>query len=401
MAAPPIWVFASGSNSPGKIVGSAQAGFPPGVALLRWEDGIWKWDCGSGEGATPSARGCWYTLVETAQKLRTPVFLDSGAFAEMGADKPIPSKKWAEILAHQLALARVLGPLAVVVLPDKVGDQAATLRRLRKYRDEVNAILDTGARGVVVLHQGRRKDLEMAREISRTLGRDDWAVGFPTVRAKREPAEIRAVLDGLPYVPTGVHLLGIGPASPRWPEYVATLSGLPKDTWASSDAVLHRRLVGRAHTDPRGRRYPLKPLTEQQNIARAAITEEAWGGVYEPLVGEMLDPTEQLPDPSGWMPKGVAQKIARAGRRAGLLTVDEAALFAEDPTRGRERVLARDEPGAEWWLDNEIELAWWRQVEALSAQTREVRARTALFGRRVPAPESAPEFGQLEVVPVD
>ncbi len=397
MAPRAIWAFASGSNSPGKIVGSAMAGFPPGVALLRWEDGAWKWDCGSGTGATPSARACWFTLLETAQKLKTPVFVDSGAFAEMGAPEPIPPGLWREVLAHQLALARAVGPLAVVVLPDKVGDQGATLRRLRRYRDQVAEILDAGARGVVVLHKGRRSDASMAREISEALVREDWVIGFPTVRAKREPSEIRAVLDALPYHPVGVHLLGIGPASARWPEYLSALGGLPADTWVSSDAVLHRRFVGRPHVGPRGRRYKLGPLTEQQNIARQELFEEAWAGVYEPLVGEMLDPTEQLPAPSDWMPRGVARQIAAAGARAGLLTQNEAATFTEDPTRGRELVMERDEPGAEWWLDNQIEVAWWQRVQALSAQTREVRARTALFGARAPAPEVVPEFAQLEV----
>lgn len=398
MAAREIWAFASGSNSPGKIVGAARAGIGPGVALLRW-DGSWKWDCARGTGATPSAMACWAALLRAAKQLRVPVFVDTGAFIEATAGRPIPDKLWHAVLAQQLELARALGPQAVVVLPDKVGDQTTTLRRLRRYKDEVGKILDAGARGIVVLQGGRLGDVEMATEVARVLGRTDWILGFPTVRARREPAEIAAALRDLPWRPAGAHLLGIGPAAARWPEYVSALRVLPKSAWASADAVLHRRLVGREHVDVAGRRRPARPLTIQQDVARAELLEEAWGGIYDPLVGELVDPTEQLPFPSDWMTKQTARQIASAGAAAGMLTRREADLFVEDPTRGRELVLERDEPGAEFWLDWQIEAAWRASVGALGAQIREARAREALLGRRAPTPEQAPDFSQMEVSP--
>lgn len=399
-----IWAFASGSNSPGEIAGFARAGIPPGVAMLRWdkEQEKFKWSCGYIE-ARGAPRSCWLALRDTALQLRIPVFVDSGAYSEFVAGTPIPAKFWRAMLADQLDLARNIGPLAVIVLPDKVADQAGTLRRIRKYRDEINAILDTGARGIAALQPGRRGDIEMAEEISSALGRRDWVVGFPTTaRARRDPAEILATLEAFPWRPAGVHLLGLSPSAPDWPAYMTALRPLPPDVWASSDTVTQRRLVGRAHLDPKtGRERPLGPLTMQEDVAKAELLEEAWGGVSDPLARAQIDPTEQLPFPSDWMPKGVAQEIARAGVGAGMLTTTEAVAFAADPTAGRLMVQERDEPGAEWWLDQEIERAWWANLRqkrgGLSAQLRKERGRRGLFGEREPTPEAMPEFGQMEL----
>lgn len=391
-----IWAFASGSNSPGKIVGVARAGIPPGVALLRWE-GAWKWDCSADEHATPAAASCWLALRRVATELRIPVFVDTGAFAEMKAARPIPPAMWRRILDQQLAIARELGPLAVLVMPDKVGDQEATLRRLRRYRKQVRAILKTGARAIVVMQGGPRTDAEFAADVARTLGSRAWIVGFPTVRAKRDPEEIASALRSFPWRPSGAHLLGIGPSARLWPEYVGALRALPPGAWASSDAVLHRRLVGRAHTDVSGRVRAARPLTAQQDVARAQLREEAWGSAFDPLVGEMLDPTEQLPDPSPWLSRAAASEIARDGRRRGVLTAEEAELFARDPTAGRALVLARDDPGSEWWLDWHIEQEWLRRLDQLSTQMREARALEALLGPRAPSPRRPPEYGQLEL----
>lgn len=397
-----IWAFASGSNAPGEIVGFARAGVPPGVAMLRWdkEQEKFKWLCGHVE-ARGAPRSCWRALLDVALQLRIPVFADSGAYSEFVAGKPIPPNLWRAMLADQLDLARRVGPLAVIVLPDKVADQAGTLRRIRTYKAEINAILDAGARGVAALQPGRRSDIEMAEEISSILGRRDWVVGFPTTsRARRDPAEIRDTLARFPWQPAGVHLLGIGPAAPDWPVYMGALAPLPPGAWASSDTVVQRRLVGREHTTEEGRQFPLGPLTEQEDIAKAELLEEAWGGVSDPLVGAQVDPTEQLPFPTGWMGMGVAKEIARAGVRAGRLTETEAVAFAADPTAGRLMVQERDDPGAEWWLDEEIEQAWWAEVGkkgGLTAQMRKERGRRALFGERGPTPEQLPEFGQMEL----
>lgn len=145
--------------------------------------------------------------------------------------------------------------------------------------------------------------------------------------------------------------------------------------FASSDSVLHRRLVGRG-AGPGTER----PLTREQDVARAELREEAWGAAYDPLVGELVDPTEQIPFPSDWMGRGTAAAIARAALAQGMLTPAEAATFAADPTKGRAMVLGRDEPGAEFWIDWHIEQAWWERVDALSTQMREARAMVGLFG---------------------
>jgi hypothetical protein len=290
------------------------------------------------------------------------------------------------MLEGQLDLARALGQLAVIVLPDKVGDQAVTLRRLETHADEINEILDAGARGVAVLQKGSRSPAQMAERVSEILGRYDWILGFP-VRAKMEPEEIRNALEEISWEPAGAHLLGVGPANPRWGDYTNALAPLSASAWASSDAVVLKRLVERQAT--------LRPLTRQQDIVREAIAGEAWSALWDPLPLELVDPTEQLPSPSDWMPRVTAAAIARKGSVEGWLTDEEARTFRQDPTSGLRLVHGRDDPGAEWWLEAEIERAWWGRLEAMSTQTRTMRALVQLFGEHPPTPVRVPELRQM------
>jgi hypothetical protein len=326
---------------------------------------------------------------EVALQFRIPVFIDTGAFSELKADKAIPARLWRELLEAQLDLARKIGPRCAVVLPDKVGSQGVTIERIRRYRKQINQILDTGARGIVVLHQGRRSASDAAEMIAKILGRRDWILGFPVRAHKMEPSNVRATLQEISWHAVGVHLLGIGPANPRWGEYTRALAPLSASAWASSDAVVLKRLVQRVAS--------LGPLTREQDIARAEIFEEVWGGLSDPLVGETVDPTEQLVVPSSWLPLAMAAQIAREGHAQGWLTDQEAYTFRRDPTKGLFMVLERDEPGPEWWLENEIERAWWARIGDLSTQMRKARGLVQLFGRGAPSLELFPTFSQMEL----
>jgi len=377
-----IWSFASGTASPGEIVGHARAGMPPGVAMLRSEKGF-SWLCGESE-----ARGaplvCWDTLRQVARTFGVPVFVDSGAYGEFGSPYTITHALWQAILRDQLSLAMELGPNAVIVMPDKVNDQKQTLARLRKYRKQVNDILDTGARAVVVMQPGPRSAVQMAKAVSKVLGRNDWTIGFPTTaRANRSPAELRKMLESLPWEPAGVHLLGLSPHGNKWDAYMSALAPLGPDAWASADAVAARRLYGRESG--------LKPLTIEEDRAHAEIMEEAWIGVSDPLVGAQIDPTEQLPDPSAWMIGGERSRIAREARRFGVLSRKEAARFRAHPTAALVELAEAERFGAIAWLEQEVEQAWWRQVGkrgGLASQIRKERGRRRGFGTSKPLPLS-------------
>jgi hypothetical protein len=306
-----------------------------------------------------------------------PVFIDSGAFSEL--DGPtIPTKLLDQVVEHQVEAAQRLGPLALIVLPDKVGSQPATLRRLRRYKKQINAILDTGARGTVVVHRGRMSGPRFVREVAKVLGRRDFTLGFPTVRAAVEPSQIAQALDEISWHPPGVHLLGMGDRHPRLGEYLGALSGLPAGTWVSTDAVVIRRLVGRESG--------LKPLTEQQDIARAEIQYEAWGEVGDPLVGEGVDRTEMLPFPSDWMKPGEIQQVAKKMKRevglAGpLWSAKEVALWRSDPTEYRHLLQdAIDEDTDDkaytklYLLDLWLEQAWFHAIGRMTTQLRKERA---------------------------
>lgn len=387
-AAPGIWAFASGSQSPGDQVGFARAGFPPGAAMLRLEkNGRWTWLCGPTRGAPLS---CWQTLIRVAEELGSPVFVDSGAFSEFLPGAPtIPSRLWDQVLEAQAELAERIGDKLLVVLPDKVGSQAVTLRRLERHQDAIGRILDAGAHGVVVMHRGPKDTVDFAQAVADVLGREDFVLGFPTVRAGPTPEEIHQALRDLPWWPAGVHLLGLGPRSAQWGDFAEALRELPPGTWLSADAVMTRGLVGRE--------TGLKPLTAQQDVARAELSEEAWGAVWDPLVGEMVDPTEQIPDPSSFLTKQEATQIARGLRDAGYISREEADLFILDPSSGREAILARDDPAAEFWLDYALEEVWRKRVPVLSQKMRKERAIRGHFGERPLAPLPLPRTAQLEL----
>lgn len=370
-------------------MGFARAGIPPGVSMLRNDSGQWKWMCGTNDDATWAARKCWTALANVAAAIRIPVFIDTGAFSELGAASRIPPRMWKSMLEQQIELAHAIGSLAVIVLPDKVGDQPETMRRLETYADQVNELLDAGARGVAVLQMGSRSPAKTAQRIADILGRYDWILGFPVRARGVEPEHIRRCLEEISWVPKGAHLLGIGPANQRWGEYVGALSPLEASAWASSDAVVIKRLVQREKV--------LGPLTREQDVARVAIEEEAWSSLWDPLVGELIDPTEQLDWPTGWLPQSAAAAIARMGRSEGRLTEDEARAFSLDPTSGLRLVRQRDAPGVEWWLEYELEKAWRARVEAMSTQTRAMRAIVQLFGEHAPTPLKLPQFGQMRL----
>src|ERR1700733_15020912 len=134
-----VQVFASGANRESEIRGFAHLGIPVGVSASHLND------------AAESA------LIE----LNQPVMIDSGAssevrFTERGPDTvaPIDENEWHRRLDVYIRLASALGGLALVVAPDKVGDQQETLARLARYHAELAIIASQGATILLPLQVG-------------------------------------------------------------------------------------------------------------------------------------------------------------------------------------------------------------------------------------------------------
>lgn len=120
-----VQVFASGANQEPEIRGFARLGIPVGVSVNHLND------------AAVAA------LIELGQ----PVMIDSGAFSEVLFTEngprtiaPIDETEWSRRLSISIRLASALGNFAVVLAPDKVGDQQETLTRLARYRSELASL---------------------------------------------------------------------------------------------------------------------------------------------------------------------------------------------------------------------------------------------------------------------
>lgn len=120
-----VQVFASGANRESDIRGFVRLGIPVGVSVNHLN------------------RASVDALIELGQ----PVMVDSGAFSEVAVTPnglqtkmPITGTEWKRRLALYLRLASAFGEQATLVVPDKVGDQRETLRRLANHREELAVI---------------------------------------------------------------------------------------------------------------------------------------------------------------------------------------------------------------------------------------------------------------------
>jgi len=206
-------------------------------------------------------------------------FVDSGAFSEVefgpngpttvlpiehedhvvihkGKKKTVPG--WATRLEGMTHIASVLRERAYLVAPDKVGDQAETFERLKRYAPTVRKWRELGANVIVVLQKGELSALEFDAKCSEILGFDDYVRGIPSKKAAASPEEIGALVSGLPKG-TRVHLLGL---SPFGDNYDAVMAEIPEGYPLFCDSVRIRALVGRKN-GPGGTRRILTKLRDE------------------------------------------------------------------------------------------------------------------------------------------
>lgn len=143
--------------------------------------------------------------VEKLAGLEVPVFVDTGAFAEVEATtrgfhvvRPIDDGAWDTRVAVGLRIGRVLGAQAYVVAPDRVGDQVETLRRMRRHREAMGALRALGARVVVPLQRGARTTAAFDHACAEALGFDDYVRAVPGNKDAMPLVELEAS-----FVPAG------------------------------------------------------------------------------------------------------------------------------------------------------------------------------------------------------
>lgn len=283
--------FASGSNHAGEIRGLNNSQVNIGV-------------CAPKIGKSSEAE-----LIELASSglgsigmLR--IFIDSGAFSEVSFEsgrpqvvKPITDAKWKKVLDLYFRLGTHLRRQLFVVAPDQVAFQAETLARIERYAPQLRELIAMDVNVIIPLQKGELSMPEFAIKVVDILGTFDLIWGIPSKKDATKLTEVAAFADWLSYsqlpeiyrpgisavgadpVDTGtgwidagnsrVHLLGLGPSSPRFRAVYNAIRKASPLTTIFSDSVRITALVGHGEARKDGSRTP-RPLT----AARAAVIAE-------------------------------------------------------------------------------------------------------------------------------
>lgn len=205
------------------------------------------------------------------------LFVDSGAFSEVAFGpyrivKPITDEDWIAILTLYEWVARYFRGFGYVVAPDRVGCQVTTLARLTRYASAMRWIATLGANVIIPVQKGALPMSEMFRQASAILGIADPIAGVPLKKDATSLADLAELVDSLPRR-ARLHLLGLGPESPRFDDVIRVITDRRPDAIITSDSVTVRRLVGRTNGPGGGPRA----LTRYQDAARLEIGEGSIG----------------------------------------------------------------------------------------------------------------------------
>lgn len=195
--------FASGLTRSKDLIAAAYAGHGVGIEI--------------GELSTAALAD----LARCAVDYRTPIFADSGAFGvfrrNLKRRNGLQHLDFAKVLAgydrlfeaiEQQNAAEERLPPPLVVMPDVVGDQLASIALVREHRAYARALLDFPGVGrpIVPLQRGPLSLADAYRIVSDVLDSPEWIVGLPSNAAAVTPAEFTAFLREAR--PKSVHILG-------------------------------------------------------------------------------------------------------------------------------------------------------------------------------------------------
>ncbi len=331
-----VQVFASGANRLAEIRGFARLGIPVGVSVNHLNE----------------------AAISELIDLQQPVMIDSGAFSEVafgpeGARvvSQITDHDWRHRLAVYLRLASSLRTKAMLVVPDQVGNQDETLRRLTLYRAEIEAIAMTGATLLLPLQVGSMSHTQFLKAA-------ELAAGVPLVPAmpmRKAATSATALIDFVQESQTQhIHLLGMGIDNHQAAKILQLIRHFSPNTSISLDSNRIRAVSGGS-----------RPLTlleaELRSTEPGLVYGEVESRVLE-LAGVSLDYTDLVASPSLWC---TAQHLF-AIALAACMTPDENESFCCDPDgflqtpfRGNDEFLWIEHP----LIDLELNRAWEAHVD--------------------------------------
>jgi len=339
--------FASGSNHPGEIAGLAEVGLDVGVAVHELHS------------------DSEYAIAETVASYDVRVFVDSGAFSEVSfgpegpyVTSPIDNAEWQKRLAVYERLAEACGSNLYAVAPDMIAHQMETLERMERYSAEVGRVAAHGANVLVPVQKGEIPMVAFWELAVETLG-VPMASLVAAVPMKKDATTTEEFAEFMAAAkPARVHLLGLGPKSPRFREVLAAARAASPESEVMCDSVLIKSLVGRTNGAGNGPR----PLT----AALDAVTEYVEGGLFVGDVAPHLDWTEMATRPAMWMSAAALDRV----RKFAGMTRKESKAFKSDP----------DTWVSENWDNVLVELAVEKEWEAwaMGSGSTEYRKRESL-----------------------
>jgi hypothetical protein len=221
--------FASALSSPGEIRAFAELGYGIGV----------------------TAGNCPPKCLDELARLpaRTPIFVDSGAVSEVDlatlrVRQPMRDSDWQRVLRFYAEVVERFCDRTWLVAPDRIGDPAETLRRLRRYAAALRGFIERGATLLLVLQAGRRQELADFEDKARAaIGRLPAVPAVPVRPGATSPEALERYLRAT--APARLHLLGLGERSPRLARILEMVRSLAPDAEVSLDSFPLRGAIGR------------------------------------------------------------------------------------------------------------------------------------------------------------
>ena len=247
--------FASGSNLPAEIRGFAAIGFNVGVAANR---------------LSPAGEKEILSLAGSGIK----VFVDSGAFSEVMFKgnircvvKPISEDDWERRLSLYRRIAARLGPSTYLVAPDCVGDQGATLGRLRRYSERLRELVGLGARVLLPIQRGPVPQRLFVSRCEDAVGFEEFTHALPCKKDATTTEELVEYVSSINV--RRLHLLGLGVKNRKFGKWEDIIYDALPDVDLSCDSCLITANVGRGN----GRRGGPRLLTKSLALAKKHIVE--------------------------------------------------------------------------------------------------------------------------------
>ena len=314
------------------------------------------------------ARDAWSLLRRTYEGGDGPeLFIDSGAFSEQKIGE-ITHEGWLSRLdrVYQLASRAATAKVIYMVAPDRIADQAGTLRRLERYQPELSAIAKTGANVIVPLQRGALQPWQMADQVDHLLRGVEWIPGLPmTSKGGFTHEDARALLRHR-RVPR-VHLLGVGPCSPKLVDVAEVFQEESPKTSIQMDTCILRT----------------REVTEPLKTDRARVLEELSEGRRSSYAGAatIADYTDTIAIVSEYTSALDRVEIAKAVGLVGADLWD----FVREPDQFVQGLSPNEEDS--WLLYPPMEIALEQAYDRFAQELEAPWARSVILQRVVRSPD--------------